>query len=192
MRKRPENENAPRAHPPVDDNTRKKGVKTVYGRPKHAHSARYPLGLAGRICRPALCPARLQDDVLALDVAQVAQPLAEGTQASVRGTQYEHAEAPDLPHRRRSGGERRHEDGESKGDEEAAGPARHGSLRRVSRRAPSNGSMGASVERGRGGVNAADALYVQDASVPALVQAQALAASDAATVAVGINSGAGS
>jgi len=102
----------------------------------------------------ALLPAIRNGNGLALDVAALAQALAEGFGIRA-GRITEKANPGDLPRRLGCGGERRHKDDEGKQDEEAHGPALHRDLRKVSCRETGAQGMEASVERGRGGVNAA-------------------------------------
>src|SRR5262249_61044584 len=75
-----------------------------------------------------LRPSVLHDDVLALDIAQVAQPLLEGLAictANKRGARTEPADPVYLSRRRRLGGERRHEEAEGGDDDEPTGAVPH-------------------------------------------------------------------
>jgi hypothetical protein len=76
--------------------------------------------------------ASLQDEVLALDIAEVVQTLPEGLFTWIGLPVWEANTEPTDPmpcrRRRRLGGERRHDKADSEGDDEPEGAARHGSL----------------------------------------------------------------
>ena len=95
-----------------------------------------------------LCPADLQGDGLALDVAQIAQPLAEPrpTAARVprRETRLQHAKLWELPRWLCRSDERHDEQAQGEGDDEPDSAAPHGGVLQNARACSPWGHRGAS------------------------------------------------
>jgi hypothetical protein len=102
-----------------------------YDAPCHDHLNLEPDQLGHQVGEPLFPPLRiagLNDKVLALDIAEVAQPLPEGLQSWIGIAGRAGLEPTDPIHVRRrlgGGGKRRHEDGQGEDDEECNGTMRH-------------------------------------------------------------------
>jgi hypothetical protein len=83
-------------------------------------------GEVGQAIELALRPAGLDDDGLALAIAQVPQGVPEAL--DVRGSSPQHTDTRDLRTRWRRGGEGGHEEAEDEGDKEPNPAACHRSL----------------------------------------------------------------
>jgi hypothetical protein len=126
--------------PRHDDGDRARGVlgrADRAGSPSDNHVHLEPDQLRRQAGEPLFTLRRiagLQDEVLALHIAEVAQTLPEGLQTGIRPRgRVAAAEPPDPIHRRRRlglGGERHEQESEGKDEEEGKGTAHHRSLRR--------------------------------------------------------------